>query len=137
MAFAQYEKEKVVSIELVAHLYRFRDWQERTFGPSQGTAGVIDHLKKEIAEVEAAPTDLEEWIDIASLAFAGALRAGYTPEQVADMVGFKQAKNECRKWPDWRTRERGKAVEHVRTALLEQMMDCYQFGTVPSDEGAS
>jgi len=43
------------------------------------TKGVIDHLRKELDEVEKEPTDLLEWIDLVLLALDGAWRHGYTP----------------------------------------------------------
>lgn len=48
------------------------------------------------------------------LALDGAWRAGHTPEEIAQAIADKQARNEARQWPDWRTAEIGKAIEHVR-----------------------
>lgn len=101
-------------LDLVAHLHRARQFSERTFGPGQRTEGLVDHIRKELLEVLAKPDDLSEWIDVAILAFDGAWRAGYTPEQIAAALVAKQTKNESRQWPDWRTAEPGKAIEHVR-----------------------
>lgn len=101
-------------MDLIEHLHRQRDFSERTFGPGQLTEGVLDHIRKELREIEEAPTDLEEWIDVVMLALDGAWRAGYTPEQIAAQLEEKQKKNEGRTWPDWRTAEPGKAIEHVR-----------------------
>ena len=102
------------SLDLVAHLRRQRAWSDQTFGPGERTAGVIDHIRKELLEVEAAPTDTSEWIDVAILALDGAMRAGATPEQVAAALLAKQARNEARTWPDWRTMPKDQAIEHVR-----------------------
>lgn len=49
-----------------------------------------------------------------NLAFDGAWRSGHTPEQIVAAIEAKQTKNEGRTWPDWRTAEPGKAIEHVR-----------------------
>ncbi|WP_027521737.1 dATP/dGTP pyrophosphohydrolase domain-containing protein [Bradyrhizobium sp. Ec3.3] len=106
------------------HLHRQRDFSERTFGPYSRplrTEGAIDHIKKEVREIEANPADLEEWIDLAILSFEGALSQGYSPEAIAAALEAKQTKNENRKWPDWRSVEPGKAIEHDRTAeVLER-----------------
>lgn len=105
-------------MNLIAHLYRQRDFSFNTFGPPRTvnpTAGVQDHLAKELKEVAENPQDLEEWIDCVILSFDGALRAGYTPGQIATALDAKQTKNEGRKWPDWRTAIPGKAIEHMRT----------------------
>jgi dATP/dGTP diphosphohydrolase len=100
--------------DLVRHLMRQREFSERTFGPGERTAGVLDHIRKELTEIEAKPDDLSEWIDVIILACDGAWRAGFTPAQIAEALVAKQAKNEARTWPDWRTAELGKAIEHVR-----------------------
>ncbi len=106
---------EVRALDLVAHLHRQRAFSERTFGPGARTAGVCDHIRKELAEIESAPADVEEWIDVVLLALDGAWRSGATPEQIATALDAKQTKNERRKWPDWRTVEPGKAIEHDRT----------------------
>jgi hypothetical protein len=75
---------------------------------------VVDHIRKELLEIEADPTDLKEWIDVIILAFDGALRAGYEPAEIAAAWLLKQNENEKRDWPDWRTADPDKAIEHVR-----------------------
>lgn len=101
-------------IDLITHLKRQREWSAHTFGPGNRTAGVIDHIRKELKEIEESPLDLSEWIDVAILAFDGAWRAGYSPEEIASALVAKQAKNEARTWPDWRTMPEDKAIEHNR-----------------------
>lgn len=103
-----------VRLELVAHLFRQRAWSEKTFGPGPRTLGVLDHIRKELKEIEAKPDDLSEWIDVAILAFDGAWRAGHTPEDIVAALVAKQTKNEARQWPDWRAGSPDKAIEHVR-----------------------
>jgi len=66
----------------------------------------------------------KEWTDVAILGIDGLTRAisaappDWTFERVAEcavkMIVAKQGKNELRDWPDWRTAEPGKAIEHVR-----------------------
>lgn len=99
-----------------AHLTRQREWSERTFGPGTRTKGVIDHIRKELNEIEADPTDVKEWIDVVILGLDGAWRAGYSPDQIIAALAAKQAKNEARTWPDWRTMSPDQAIEHDRTA---------------------
>ncbi|TDR82152.1 dATP/dGTP pyrophosphohydrolase domain-containing protein [Paludibacterium purpuratum] len=100
--------------DLIAHLHRQRAFSEKTFGPGARTAGVCDHIRKELIEVEASPNDVTEWADVILLAFDGAWRAGFTPEEIAAALGAKQTKNEARTWPDWRTADPNKAIEHVK-----------------------
>ena len=103
-----------MTMDLVAHIRRQREWSRRTFGPGERAKGVVAHIRKELVEIEAAPADLEEWVDVILLALDGAWRAGYTPEEIAAAIEAKQTKNEGRQWPDWRTAPKDKAIEHVR-----------------------
>jgi hypothetical protein len=100
-----------------AHLERQRAFSLETFGPGARTAGVLDHIRKELLEIEAEPFDLSEWVDVVILALDGALRAGHEPAAIIEAVKQKQARNEARKWPDWRTAEPDKAIEHERATL--------------------
>lgn len=102
-------------MDLVKHLHRQRDFSIKTFGPGRRTAGVIDHIRKELKEIEADPTDLGEWVDAILLSLDGAWRAGYTPEQIVAAIEAKQTRNEGRTWPDWRKADPNKAIEHDRT----------------------
>lgn len=98
-----------------AHLANQREWSERTFGPGRRTEGVVDHIRRELVEVLADPDDLKEWVDVIILALDGAWRTGADSQAIIDAIIAKQAKNEQRTWPDWRTADPGKAIEHVRT----------------------
>ena len=109
-----------LQFDLVQHLRRQMEFSARTYGPGDRTAGVCDHIRKELNEVQAdaaagVPT-LPEWVDVIILGFDGAWRSGASPEQIVAAIVAKQTKNEGRKWPDWRTADRGKAIEHDRTA---------------------
>lgn len=103
------------TFDLIAHLQRQREWSERTFGPGARAAGVIDHIRKELIEIESAPEDLSEWIDVVILALDGAWRSGASSQEIAEALAAKQAKNESRVWPDWRTADPDKAIEHDRS----------------------
>jgi len=104
------------TFDFKAHLQRQRRWSEKTFGPGDRVKGVIDHIRKELSEIEKAPSDLEEWIDVVILALDGAWRSGASPEQIIAQLQAKQAKNEKRQWPDWRTSSPDKAIEHDRSS---------------------
>lgn len=97
------------------HLQRQRDWSGKTFGPGPRTKGVVDHIRKELAEIEADPSDIAEWIDVVILGLDGAWRAGHSPDQIIEAIAAKQAKNEERVWPDWRTLSPDQAIEHDRS----------------------
>lgn len=98
----------------VEWLKRRFDWSQTTFGPGKRTHGVLNHIRKELVEIEEDPDDLEEWIDLINLALDGAGRAGHSPEAIINMLKSKQIKNENRTWPDWRTFGEDQAIEHVR-----------------------
>jgi hypothetical protein len=66
-------------------------------------------------DIEQKPRDLIEWVDVILLAIDGAWRAGFTPEQIAAGIATKQDKNKRREWPDWRTADPNKAIEHNRS----------------------
>ena len=102
--------------DMVGHLRRQMAFSEKTFGPGARTKGVIDHIRKELLEIEADPNDIREWVDVIILAFDGAWRAGWRPESIIAAIVEKQTKNEARTWPDWRTADPDRAIEHVRTA---------------------
>lgn len=102
----------------VEHLRRQREFSERTFGPGARTKGVLDHIRKELAEIEDAPDDLGEWVDVVILALDGAWRAGHEPHEIITAIKAKQARNEARSWPDWRTAPADQAIEHVRAPAI-------------------
>ena len=123
------------------------NWSEQTFGPGLRQEGVIDHIHKEIEEIETAevedsllalspwkesfglvalniPKAAEEWIDVVILGLDGLWRSiengrehlhpSITASIAEKMLQMKQEINKNRKWPDWRTAEDGKAIEHIR-----------------------
>lgn len=97
-----------------AHLRRQREWSKETFGPGFRPQGITDHIRKELDEIDADPTDLREWVDVIILAFDGAWRAGWQPQEVLDAILTKQLTNRERVWPDWRLVPEGEVIEHVR-----------------------
>lgn len=113
-ALIQWQEQQPASYDLIDHLARQRAWSLETFGPGARTAGVIDHIRKELREIEAAPSDLEEWADLILLAFDGALRAAGEPAEIAHAIQEKLFKNQRRTWPDWKVMPKDKAIEHVR-----------------------
>lgn len=100
--------------DLVEHLQRQQDFSLRTFGPGKRTNGLIDHIGKELREIAANPEDVIEWVDVVLLSLDGAWRAGYEAKEICKAIQEKLEHNMARKWPDWRTAEPGKAIEHVR-----------------------
>jgi hypothetical protein len=102
--------------DLLAFLTRNRIFSLQTFGPDRRVNGICDHIRKELVEIEAEDGPLSEWIDVIILGFDGANRTGASPEQIVEALVAKQIKNEGRSWPDWRTSDPDKAIEHDRSA---------------------
>ena len=114
-------------MDLQQHLLRQMAWSHATFGPGERTNGVIDHIRKELVEVEDANGEAAEWVDVVilaldgltrRLAFCGVAGGRRDPAEVAEtackMIVGKQTRNEGRDWPDWRGQSIDKAIEHVR-----------------------
>ncbi len=112
-------------LDLKQHLIRQMAYSHATFGPGTRTAGVIDHIRKELVEVEESNGSSPEWVDVVILALDGLTRQlafcngkRADPSTVADMVCSmilgKQSRNEAREWPDWRTADPDKAIEHKK-----------------------
>lgn len=119
-----------------AHLATQRAWSLATFGPGPRTRGVLDHIRKELPEIEADPRDVTEWVDVVILAFDGAWRHGAEPQEIIDAIKAKQARNEARTWPDWRSLSPDQAIEHDRTAerATPRLRDVIQKALDNSDE---
>lgn len=101
---------------LTEYIRRQAEWSERTFGPGERREGIADHIRKELDEViDAGFGDISEWVDVIILGLDGAWREGATPEDIVTALRAKAEKNRARVWPDWRTAEPGKAIEHDRT----------------------
>lgn len=80
--FAAERKKLESRFDLVTHLYRQSAFSQRAFGPGPRTLGNLDHIRKELLEIERDPDDLKEWVDVMLLAFDGAMRRGFSPEQI-------------------------------------------------------
>jgi len=101
--------------DLLWYLKRQHVFSRNTFGPGPRTAGIIDHIRKELIEIEQSPLDLSEWVDVITLAFDGASRAGHSGDDICLQLFGTLSRNESRTWPDWRTSDPNKAIEHDRT----------------------
>lgn len=115
-------------LNLQTHLVRQMEFSHDTFGPGVRTTGVIDHIRKELVEVEtSSATRAEEWVDVVILAIDGLTRElafaasdkrrdlQLTAALACKLISEKQARNEARTWPDWRAADPDKAIEHDRS----------------------
>lgn len=83
---------------IIEYINRQIIWSRKTFGEGPQVEKHCRHLEKEIAEIRANPTDLEEWVDVILLALDGAWRAGYTPWAIVAGLIRKQRTNAARRW---------------------------------------
>ncbi|MEK6849849.1 MAG: dATP/dGTP pyrophosphohydrolase domain-containing protein [Nanoarchaeota archaeon] len=107
--------------DLILWLEQHRAWSEETFGDGQRTTDLIKHIQKELKEIAECPNDVMEWIDLIILGFDGALRAGHSPEAVAQALWEKQNINSKRTWiktsedqPSEHIRYQDKPSEHLK-----------------------
>ncbi|MAY63959.1 MAG: hypothetical protein CML29_17285 [Rhizobiales bacterium] len=111
-------------MDLKQHLLRQMAFSRATFGTGSRTNGVVDHIRKELEEVQESHGCPSEWVDVVILGLDGLTRSlSFVIEdqdEVADeacrMIVDKQSRNERRDWPDWRTADPDKAIEHDRSA---------------------
>jgi len=54
------------------------------------------------------------------------MRQGYSAEELCAALAVKLTKNENRKWPDWRTVDPNKAIEHDRSGEEVSVAEAYQ-----------
>ncbi len=85
-------------MDLKDHLLSQIRFSLKTFGPGNRTKGVLEHIRKELDEIEAEPFDLEEWVDLILLSLDGAWRHGNSPEEICKAINAKMTKNENRRW---------------------------------------
>lgn len=107
--------EQAAPFDLAVFADRKAEFWQKKAGPGLRTAGICTHIRKELKEIEAKPTDLEEWIDIIMLGLDGASRTGASGAAIVSALVAKDAKCRARTWPDWRTLPPDAAVEHDRT----------------------
>lgn len=104
-------------MNLYQYINQQTKWARETFGPGDihdRVDGLVDHIQKELVEIKSDPTDIMEWIDLIILALDGATRAGHSAGDICRALELKQQINFQREWPDWRTVQPGKAIEHIR-----------------------
>ena len=131
-------------MDLEQHLKRQMAFSKATFGPGDRKKGVIDHIRQELDEV-SVEGDPREWVDLVLLSLDGLWRSIYFSEKSLDkssivvfdhdtgeqkalfrtwynvpniatrLIEEKQSCNEQREWPDWRTADPNKAINHDRS----------------------
>lgn len=90
-------------------------WSQETFGSDKerGPEGPLKHMRKEIEEVLANPTDLQEYADLLLLLLDASRRAGIGPYSLIRAGQAKLKINKERTWP--KPTGMSDAVEHVKS----------------------
>lgn len=101
-------------MNLEEYLREQSEFSLKTFGPSCRTRGIIQHIQKELDEINLDPHDLSEWIDVIILALDGYWRHGGNPRHIMTHLIAKLEKNKARTWPDFRSLSEDVAIEHDR-----------------------
>lgn len=104
--------EKLQENDIEEYYVKQIEWSKKTFGDGKRTKGLIEHITKELKEIEDKPYDLEEWIDVVVLGMDGFWRHGGRAEDFMMLLQRKQVKNFARKWPEPKSED--EAVEHIR-----------------------
>ena len=112
---------QVKMMTIKEYIQEHQEWSLKTFGEGNHTEGLLKHIEKEVEEVRRFPHNLLEWMDIIILAFDGAGREGYTPEQIASALIEKQNINRGREWP--KITDASQPTEHVRKESNGQNAD--------------
>jgi hypothetical protein len=127
-------------IYLAGFLVDIMSWQTDTFGPNQTLAGIRDHMRKEVKEIEDAPTDRTEPIDLIMLGISYLRRLGMDAPSIVALWQQRMVSLKARDWPDWRKADPDKAIEHVRKtdwakvdATTDAQIDAQQI----ADEGSA
>jgi hypothetical protein len=116
-------------MDLKQHLMRQMAFSKATYGPGTRTDGILDHITKEIVEVRESGGSSDEWVDLVILSLDGLTRqlsfcrqheqrtktSAEIAEMACNIIVAKQDRNENRTWPDWRTMNADKAIEHDRS----------------------
>lgn len=87
----------------------FNEWAQSTFGNGLDTERISAHIRSELDEISASPTDTEEWCDVILLALNGAGRASKSQlpdgalsmevaNYVLDVLAEKMERNYRRTW---------------------------------------
>ena len=96
----------------VEYLIAQSNWSRMVFGNGRRTIGICEHIKKELAEIQADPDDVRQWIDVMILALDGYWRHGGKPDELAEMLEAKQRVNFERAWPAVQPEDQ--PTEHLR-----------------------
>lgn len=90
---------------------------------------LVGRLRARVQELSKDPRSLGLIASALVLSAAIACQTGHSLKALLEMLFKKQAKNIARKWPDWRTAPKGKAIEHIKMPKCQMCNDTtYRWG---------
>lgn len=93
--FDEYVPPRVIDKYFIDDKYK---WSCKTFGSAKRVRGLVKHIRSELKEVLAKPSDIYEWVDIVLLALDGMSRQGFSGEEIIAAIIDKQDINTKRTW---------------------------------------
>lgn len=124
--------EWLASYELHVLAQSHAEWSRATFGADnvRGPVGPLKHLRKEIDEILANPSDPMEYADAFLLLLDAARRADIGSAELLRAAARKLEINKAREWP--KIQEADAAIEHVRKMEPEEKTPGVSFEFVKS-----
>lgn len=117
-SIAQENKESIQHFTMDRFFLEQQKWSYTTFGPPEhrGPNGPLEHLKLEAEEAlnTLGTEKTKEIVDCFFLAIDAAHRHGLCLDDLIEKAFEKLKENKKRDWPDWRTMDPNKAIEHIR-----------------------
>lgn len=99
----------------MTRLQEFQDalgkWSDETFGADRGPEGPLNHLKEEIAEIIADPSDAFEFADAFMLLLDAARKAGFNTD---DLLYYGEAKLKINKQRTWSPVDEDGVSRHIK-----------------------
>ncbi len=109
-------------------------WSNNTFGIGPRFKGNMEHIRRELAEIESNPTDPVEYADVIILACDTAMRQGISPHELCKALQEKQLVNFKRQWFDITEDappKRNKCIQHDwRFEVETGHLSCFYCGEV-------
>jgi hypothetical protein len=95
-------------------LFRQKEFSQTRFGDGADMYGITAHIRQELIEIENAPDDLEERVDLFILSMELLWKSGRSMIDILSVIDYKQTKNESRKWPNKSDIHPGEPINHIK-----------------------
>lgn len=92
--------------DFISHYERVRLWSLGKFGPGLQEEQTTKHIRRKSNMITKKPDDANLWVELATFALDGAMRAGLAPEGLAAALVAKQHEYETSAWQEKHTGEK-------------------------------